>query len=94
MTAWVEEFSGDSEEGPFEEDVSALAAYLEQVVKIEPDLEKAVAVVEWVAFMVQNRDMSDEAVRNSWAQVLTRLRGTVQDAVKSRGLQPVEFSGD
>ena len=92
MTAWVEEFSGDSEEGPFQEDVNALAAYLEKVVNIESDLEKAVSVVEWVAFTVNDREISDGMLRNSWSQVLQRLKDTVQGAVKSRGLPPVQFS--
>ncbi len=93
MTAWVEEFSGDSEEGPFEEDVSALAAYLGKVVTIESDLEKAVSVVDWVAFMVKSRDLSNELLPSPWSLALARLQGTVQGAVISRGLPPVEFSG-
>ena len=93
MTGWIEEFSGEGEEGPFEEDVDALAEYLEKVVTIELDMEKAVSIVEWVIFVCHDREMSDEQLRDSWKGVLERLKNSVQGAVRTRGLPAVDFAG-
>ena len=90
MTAWVEAFS--EEEGPFDEDVDALKSYLEKVVVIESDLEKAVSVVEWLAFAITEHDIEGHHVRKRWSHVLGKLQSGVQEAVKARGLPQVEFA--
>jgi DNA repair protein REV1 len=92
MTAWVDEFSGENEEGPFDEDVSALASYLEKVVVDELNLEKAVSVVDWLSYAVNNKDMTEAQLRTSWANVLERLKRDVQGAVTKRNLPPVVFN--
>jgi DNA repair protein REV1 len=92
MTAWVDEFSGESEEGPFDEDASALASYLEKVVIDELNLEKAVSVVDWLSYVVNNKDMAEGRLRTSWANVLERLKRDVQSAVIRRNLPPVVFN--
>jgi DNA repair protein REV1 len=92
MTAWVDEFSGENEEGPFDEDVSALASYLEKVVIDELNLEKAVSVVDWLSYAVNNKDMTEARLRTSWANVLERLKRDVQSAVTRRNLPPVVFN--
>jgi DNA repair protein REV1 len=91
MTAWVDEFSEANEEGPFEEDVSALATYLEKVVGDEADLEKAVSTVEWLAFVVYDKDIPEGRLRTAWANVMERLKRDVQSAVTRRNLPPVVF---
>jgi DNA repair protein REV1 len=91
MTAWVDEFSGENEEGPFEEDVNALASYLEKVVIDELDLEKAVSVVGWLSFVIRDKDMPAGRLRTSWFDVLDRLQENVQLAVARRNLPPVVF---
>jgi DNA repair protein REV1 len=92
MTAWVDEFSGENEDGPFDEDASALASYLEKVVIDELNLEKAVSVVDWLSYVVSNKDMAEARLRTSWANVLERLKRDVQSAVTRRNLPPVVFS--
>jgi DNA repair protein REV1 len=92
MTAWVDEFSGENEEGPFDEDVSALSSYLEKVVIDELNLEKAVSVVDWLSYAVNNKDMAEARLRTSWANVLKRLQRDVQSAVARRNLPPVVFN--
>ena len=92
MTAWVDEFSGENEEGPFDEDASALASYLEKVVIDELNLEKAVSVVDWLSYAVNNKDMTEAQLRTSWANVLERLKRDVQSAVTRRNLPPVVFN--
>ena len=91
MTAWVNEFSGDCEEGPFEEDVGALASYLDQVVIDESDLAKAVSVVNWLSFLIGDQTTPEGRPRSLWANVLERLQRDVQSAVARRRLPPVVF---
>ena len=91
MTAWVNEFSGDGEEGPFEEDVGALASYLGQVVIEEADLEKAVSIVNWLSFAIGDQTTPKGRPRSLWANVLERLQRDVQSAVAKRRLPPVVF---
>ncbi|KAL4966348.1 putative DNA damage repair protein Mus42 [Aspergillus stella-maris] len=50
-TAWYGAFA---EEGPFREDVMALAHYLRRVVSEEKDVDKAVTVVKWLAWLVED----------------------------------------
>jgi DNA repair protein REV1 len=92
MTAWVDEFSGANEEAPFDEDVGALASYLQKVVIDELNLEKAVSVVDWLSYVVNSKDMAEAQLRTSWANVLDRLKRDVQSAVTRRNLPPVVFS--
>ena len=91
MIAWVEEFSGEAEEGPYDEDADALVSYLEKVISVESDIEKAVSVVDWVTLLVEDTDFTDAAARVSWRRIVRRLRVGVQAAVSSRGLPPVLF---
>lgn len=50
-TAWHEAFAS---EGPFQEDVTALAEYFRRVVVEERDLDKAVSVVKWLMWLVED----------------------------------------
>ncbi|RMZ83294.1 hypothetical protein DV738_g1346, partial [Chaetothyriales sp. CBS 135597] len=52
MTAWVREFSEQDGEGPYEEDVAALATYLERVILEERNMDKAVSLVKWLQHVV------------------------------------------
>ena len=92
MSAWFEEFSGEEEEGPYDEDTAALIVYLEKVVSTELDMEKAVAVVDWVNHLVSDISVERERLLQHWSHVLDRLKDGVQKAVRSRGLPPVAFS--
>ena len=83
MNAWFEEFQ---EEGPYAEDVGALVKYLGRVVREEGDMAKAVSVVKWVGWMVDEGDG-----RGVWREALQKVQAGVQDAVKERGLGTVVF---
>ncbi|KAL4765876.1 putative DNA damage repair protein Mus42 [Aspergillus foveolatus] len=50
-TAWHAAFA---QEGPFREDVTALAVYLKRVVAEERDVEKAVSLVKWLVWLVED----------------------------------------
>lgn len=86
MTQWVEEFK---DEAPYDEDVDALITYLKRVVVEEKDMEKAVTVVKWVCWLVAE-EVHSETVE-AWLSVCERMRQGIQDAVRSRGLQPIDF---
>ena len=92
MSAWVKEFSEEGEEGPFEEDTAALATYLGRVVTEERNLQKAVSVVDWVAYLVTDCNIPSGLLKDGWDKAITQLRDGVQRAVKRRELPPVEFS--
>lgn len=83
IRAWFEEFR---EEGPYRDDVDALVGYLGRVVGEEGNMGKAVAVVRWLGWVV---DEGDE--RGVWGETVRRVREGVQRAVGERGLARVEF---
>ena len=102
MSGWVEEFSatpaenedgdggaGDEIVGPYDEDVEALATYLGKVVAVEGNMEKAVSVVKWIEWLVE--ELGEERQRDPWERVLERLKVRVQNAVRERGLGVVDF---
>ncbi|KAI4194673.1 MAG: hypothetical protein LQ350_007636 [Teloschistes chrysophthalmus] len=78
MSAWVDEFR---DEAPFEEDVEALVKYLSRVVREERDMGKAVGVVRWLVWLVE-----EGAVGRYWESAVKRIEEGVQEAVRERGL--------
>ena len=89
VTGWWEEFR---EDGPYGEDVGALVAHLGKVVGEERDLGKAVAVVKWMEWVVgEGAEEGGVMERGKWEGALRRVREGVQEAVRARGLGPVEF---
>ncbi|KAL1956510.1 hypothetical protein VTO42DRAFT_7073 [Malbranchea cinnamomea] len=102
LSQWYDEFRDD---GPFEEDVMALSKYLRRVVVEERDIAKAVAVANWLAWLLREDSSSSSSLpvpeqgvdgpsasRDSWRRALETVRGEVSGAVEERGLAPVEFS--
>jgi DNA repair protein REV1 len=93
IKAWHHEFCA---EGPYGEDVGALARYLRDVVVEERDLEKAVSAVKWMGWVLEE-DVGDEqeggstAGEGAWAEAFGRVRESVQDAVRERGLGRVDL---
>ncbi|KAI5306385.1 deoxycytidyl transferase [Ascosphaera pollenicola] len=58
ISQWFDDYKPD---GPFEEDTEILCAYLKKVVLVERDMAKAVALVNWVAWVVKNGSADDAA---------------------------------
>lgn len=95
--AWHATFA---DEGPFNEDVEALARYLKSVVVDEKDIDKAVSVVTWLMWLVEdaNATRGGECQSGSshgtitWEAAIRSLQKGVSDGVEERGLPPVEFS--
>ncbi|KAL8826921.1 MAG: hypothetical protein Q9170_007219 [Blastenia crenularia] len=82
MRSWVEEFQ---DEEPFREDVAALVGYLKRVVGEERDMGKALAVVRWLKWLVEEMGV------NVWKDAIGRIEDGIQEAVKERGLGRVVF---
>lgn len=97
LGVWYEEFK---HEGPFEEDVTALAGYLHRVVCEEKDMSKAVGVGKWLAWVIDededdagDADPTDEQGqgRDKWRHALDQVRQALKDAMQERGLGAVEI---
>jgi len=85
ISTWFQEFK---EEGPAEEDVDLLGAYLRKVVLIEKDVRKAEAVVKW--FMWCCQDVEGPALDEWWAAG-QKLGKHVNEACSQRGMAKVNF---
>ncbi|MCJ1406060.1 deoxycytidyl transferase [Ptychographa xylographoides] len=83
VSSWFEEFKGEE---PYEEDVAALVTYLRQVILEERDMAKAVGVVKWLGWVVD-----DGGGARYWNQAQKVVQDGVQTAVKERGLGRVVF---
>jgi DNA repair protein REV1 len=88
------------DEGPFNEDVEALARYLKSVVVDEKDIDKAVSVVTWLMWLVEDAKASRAGERQTgstsqgtitWEEAVRSLQKGVSEGVEERGLPPVEF---
>ena len=98
INAWVAEFADD---GPYDEDVGALIAYLARVICDEKDMAKAVGLTRWMDWVVDEKSTSEGngdgfkdgtlAFSAKWVAAVTRVKEGVQEAVKARGLGIIEF---
>ena len=87
IKAWYREFS---DEGPYAEDMQALVKYLADVINEERDLEKAVQVVKWMVWVVEEGvEGVEEVVQEKWVEALGTIKEGVQEAVRARGLGKV-----
>ncbi|KAE8356498.1 hypothetical protein BDV28DRAFT_103401 [Aspergillus coremiiformis] len=100
--AWHAAFVDD---GPFDEDVESLARYVKRVVVDEKDIDKAVAVVRWLMWLVEDaQDDIDEPLSGqrftasssqssgAWDNAVKTLQENVLAGLEERGLPPLEFS--
>jgi len=86
---WIKAFS---EEGPYTEDVDALAGYLAKVVCEERDLNKAVAVAKWFEWVVdEGADLSEEFAVGAWEDAVERVKDGIRGAARERGMGKVVF---
>jgi DNA repair protein REV1 len=94
--AWHATFA---DEGPFNEDAEALARYLKSVVVDEKDIDKAVSVVTWLMWLVEDAKVSRASECQTgtsqgtitWDEAVRSLQKGVSEGVEERGLPPVEF---
>ncbi|KAL9611662.1 MAG: hypothetical protein Q9167_003691 [Letrouitia subvulpina] len=81
IRGWIGEFQ---DEAPFEEDIDALVIYLKKVVQDECNMTKAVAVVNWLKWLVDEKD--EGSGKNGWNRAIDKVEEAVQDSVHARGL--------
>ena len=86
MRDWVSEFRA---EGPYPEDVEALGKYLARIVGDEGDARKAVSVVRWLEYVVD--EIEEGRGKKAWAQTVERVKAAVGRAARQRGLGPVNY---
>lgn len=87
VSAWVEEFM---DEGPNPDDVDALIRYLKRVVgDEESDMAKAVSVVRWLRWTVE--ELGAGKINIEWVKAVERVEQGIQEAVKARGLGKLAF---
>ena len=102
---WHAAFADD---GPFDEDVESLARYVKRVVVDEKDVDKAVSVVRWLMWLVEDaKDETSEPPNGqgspaglargsqstiTWDGALKLLQENILAGLEERGLPPVEFS--
>lgn len=100
MSSWHEAFVN---EGPFSEDVRSLSHYLHLVVIEEKDIDKAVSVVKWLMWLVEDgKDdvpspsqypVTESSQENmTWEDALRDLKMGINEGVEKRGLPEVDFT--
>lgn len=87
LDAWHSE---SRQEGPHRGDVEVFEKYLAQVVIDEGNLEKVAVLVRWLNLLVE-QDGGGEAGRESWRKAVAQVKDAVQEAVKHRGLAPLNI---
>jgi len=98
VRAWYSAFAS---EGPYAEDVQMLCTYLRRVIAEEKDIDKAVSVVRWLMWLVDEDRGPQESADNqsprsgqgvvTWADAVMTMQSSVQSALGERGLGPVDF---
>ncbi|KAJ5627192.1 hypothetical protein N7528_004619 [Penicillium herquei] len=96
ISAWHSAFTVD---GPYKDDVEALCTYLRRVTTEEKDVDKAVSVVRWLMWLVDQDSRQRE--KNSkgqveedvvtWSDAIHTMQSSVQSALEARGLPVVKF---
>ncbi|PTU20683.1 hypothetical protein P175DRAFT_0516341 [Aspergillus ochraceoroseus IBT 24754] len=103
VSAWHTAFA---DEGPFEEDVTSLVEYVRCVVVDEKDVDKAVSLVKWLMWLVEDGTESPPMSISSqpkhgevpswqgtmtWNETVRCVQDSVQQGMEERDLPHVEF---
>lgn len=88
LKAWFLTFI---EEGPDEADTAVLAEYLKAVVLDEKNLDKAVAIVKWMRWILEEGMDGFLIATEAWDEALKTVEASVQSAAGTRGLTLVEL---
>jgi DNA repair protein REV1 len=100
--AWHSAFAAD---GPYGEDVEVLCTYIRRVIAEEKDIDKAVSVVRWLMWLVDDDSKlhrtqlvspsppsgQGEQGVVTWVAAIGTMQQSVQAALEARDLPPVDF---
>ncbi|KAL1884283.1 hypothetical protein VTK73DRAFT_3267 [Phialemonium thermophilum] len=86
LVAWHRE---TQEDGPHEADVEIFEKYLAKVVLDERDMEKTRNLMTWLEWVVEEDNREDKG-KQGWRKALASVKAAIQEAMKSRGLGPME----
>ncbi|KAI1828474.1 impB/mucB/samB family protein [Xylaria intraflava] len=88
LSAWYRETSN---EGPHQKDVDVFGKYLSRVVLEERDMDKAQKLIKWLEFLIDENESGGHPGEEAWHAVMMDIKSKVQEAVKSRGLGPLDI---
>ncbi|KFX94998.1 hypothetical protein V490_04050 [Pseudogymnoascus sp. VKM F-3557] len=91
ISQWYTEFRN---EGPHVDDVKAMERYLRRVVLDEKDMAKAVSVVKWMIWLIDDSGgdgFQTEIGEKGWKEALDGIKKHVQEAVSERGVGSINF---
>ncbi|KAI1660220.1 DNA repair protein [Daldinia decipiens] len=84
------------DEGPHRRDAEILEKYLVRVVLEEKDMDKAAKLVRWLDYLVEDSgggggEEMEYRGKEAWREVVGRVKMEVQNAVRERGLGPLDI---
>ncbi|OTA97954.1 hypothetical protein M434DRAFT_64650 [Hypoxylon sp. CO27-5] len=91
LNVWYRE---TSDEGPHQRDVKMLEKYLVRVILEEKDMDKVLKLVKWLVYLVEDSEGDTETEspgKDAWREVIKQVKQEVQNAMKSRGLGPLDI---
>ncbi|KAJ5647113.1 hypothetical protein N7490_003485 [Penicillium lividum] len=94
ISAWHSTFEA---EGPYGDDVEALCTYLRRVILEENDVNKAVSVVRWLMWLVDNDSRQEFQLESrpedtiTWPESIKTMQISIQTALEERGLPAANF---
>ncbi|KAK0655779.1 hypothetical protein B0T16DRAFT_342123 [Cercophora newfieldiana] len=84
---WYDE---TQQKGPHKRDVDVFEKYLHSVIEEERDMEKVRKLMKWLQWIID--EDADGLGKQGWTTAMDSLKAAVQEAMKARGLGPMDFS--
>ena len=82
-------FEGTKKGGPHRGDVEVFEKYLRRVIEEERDMEKARNLVRWLGWTVE--EAADGVGKLEWRKAMDSVKEAAQEAMKARGLGPMDL---
>jgi DNA repair protein REV1 len=82
-------YNGTRTKGPHKRDVDVFERYLCRVIEEERDMEKVRKLIKWLQWIIDEEE--DGPCKEGWMGAMDSLKAAVQQAMKDRGLGPMDF---
>ncbi|KAJ1331282.1 DNA repair protein REV1 [Microdochium nivale] len=89
LTVW---FNNTQDDGPHQRDIKMLEKYLIKVISEEKDMGKAVSLVRWLDFLVDDNRSEAMNGKRVWTQAMRNIKGELDAAVQERGLGALNWA--